>query len=387
MNRSLFCFSIVVSSLLVISGVAWAQGTAQLNGKVTDESGAVLPGVTITATQTDTGAARTAVTDGAGTWVMQSVPIGPYKLEIALQGFNTYVQTGIVLLVNATPVINAVLRVGNVAETLTVVAAAPLVDVRTAGLRDVVEQRRIVELPLNGRQVTDLIVLAGAAVNTGRVSTLSSSNALGISVAGGLRNGVDYSLDGAMHNSTHDNTNLPFPFPDALQEFSVATGGLSAANGTHSGASVNAVTKSGTNSFHGNAFEFVRDSRFNATGAFAPAGQDGKRLGDGLNRNVFPAEAKCADRAIAERVVADFAADTLSKGVVGGPQPDCPVRDPPVFHQRPPRYLVRHALDQPTERPPVFRCQASELRLQDVHVLVTGNADGRAEVLLDQPPE
>ena len=149
-------------------------------------------------------------------------------------------------------------------------AAAPLVDVRTAGLRDVVEQERIVELPLQTRQVTDLIALAGAAVNTGRVSTLSSSNAVAISVAGGLRNGVEYPLDGAMHNSTHDNTNLPFPFPDALQEFSVATGGLSAANGTHSGASVNAVTKSGTNRFHGNAFEFVRDSRFNATGAFAP---------------------------------------------------------------------------------------------------------------------
>ena len=179
MKSSLKGFSIVVSSLLVISGVAWAQGTAQLNGKVTDESGAVLPGVTVTATQTDTGATRTAVTDEAGAWVMQSVPIGPYKLEIALQGFSTYVQTGIVLQVNATPVINAVLRVGNVAETLTVVAAAPLVDVRTAGLRDVVEQRRIVELPLNGRQVTDLIVLAGAAVNTGRVSTLSSSNAVG----------------------------------------------------------------------------------------------------------------------------------------------------------------------------------------------------------------
>jgi hypothetical protein len=277
----------VVLSLLVMSRVAWAQGTAQLNGKVTDESGGVLPGVTISATQTDTGATRTAVTDATGAWVMQSVPIGPYKLEIALQGFSTYVQTGIVLQVNANPVINAVLRVGNVSETLTVVAAAPLVDVRTAGLRDVVEQQRIVELPLNGRQVTDLIVLAGAAVNTGRVSTLSSSNAVAISVAGGLRNGVEYSLDGALHNSTHDNTNLPFPFPDALQEFSVATGGLAAANGMHSGASVNAVTKSGTNSFHGNAFEFVRDSRFNATGAFAPVGQDGKRLGDGLNRNVF----------------------------------------------------------------------------------------------------
>ncbi len=132
-----------------------------------------------------------------------------------------------------------------------------------------------------------MIVLAGAAVNTGRASVFSSSNAVAVSVAGGLRTGVEYVLDGAMHNSTHDNTNLPFPFPDALQEFSVATGGLAAANGTHSGAAVNAVTKSGTNRFHGNGFEFVRDSRFNAKGAFAPVGRDGKRLGDGLNRNVF----------------------------------------------------------------------------------------------------
>jgi len=159
--------------------------------------------------------------------------------------------------------------------------------VRSAGISEVVEQERIVELPLNGRQVTDLIVLAGAAVNTGRVSALSTSNAVGISVAGGLRNGVEYQLDGAMHNSMHDNANLPFPFPDALQEFSVATGGLSAQNGAHSSASVNAVTKSGTNTFHGNGFEFFRDSRFNEPGVFAPVGRDGKQLGDGLNRNVF----------------------------------------------------------------------------------------------------
>jgi hypothetical protein len=241
----------------------------------------------VTATQTDTGAVRTAVSDADGTWLMQSVPLGPYKIEISLQGFRAYVQTGIVLQVNASPVINAALALGNLAETVTVQGAAPLVDVKTAGLRDVVEHARIVELPLNGRQVTDLIVLAGGAVNTGRVSVLSSSNAVGISVAGGLRNGVQYLLDGAVHNSTHDNTNLPFPFPDAMQEFSVATGGLAAANGTHSGASVNAVTKSGTNSFHGNGFEFVRDSRFNAKGAFAPLGADGVKLSDGLNRNVF----------------------------------------------------------------------------------------------------
>ena len=95
---------------LVTGGAAWAQGTAQLNGRVTDESGAVLPGVTVTATQTDTGATRTAVTDATGCWVMPNLPIGPYRLEMSLQGFSTYVQTGIVLQVNANPVINAALR-------------------------------------------------------------------------------------------------------------------------------------------------------------------------------------------------------------------------------------------------------------------------------------
>ena len=113
--------------------------------------------------------------------------------------------------------------------------------------------------------MTDLIVLAGAAVNTGNVSAFRGMpGTVAISVAGGLRVGVSYLLDGAMHNNTYDNQNLPLPFPDALQEFSVATGGLSADNGVHAVASVNAVTKSGTNRFSGNAFEFFRDKRFNA---------------------------------------------------------------------------------------------------------------------------
>jgi hypothetical protein len=287
MKGTLTSCSIVVSSLLLLNGSAAAQGTAQLNGKVTDESGAVLPGATVTATQTDTGSIRTSTTDADGTWSIQSLPLGPYKVEVALQGFRTAVQTGLVLQVNASPVINTMLALGNVEESVTVAGAAPLVDVRSAGLRDVVEQKRIVELPLNGRNVTDLIVLAGSAVNTGRVSALSGTNSVGISVAGGLRSGVEYVLDGAAHNSPHDNSNLPFPFPDALQEFGVATGGLAASTGMHSGAAVNAVTKSGTNKFHGNGFEFVRDSRFNAAAAFAPLAPDGTKKTDGLNRNVF----------------------------------------------------------------------------------------------------
>ncbi len=285
MLRTLIGLAVI---MLFASTSAWAQATAQLGGTIRDESGAVLPGVTVTATQTDTGFSRTVVTEGSGTYLMPNLPTGPYRLEVSLQGFRTYVQTGIVLQVGGTPTINAVLGVGNLEETVSVEAATPLVDVRSAGISDVVENERIVELPLQGRQVTDLIVLAGAAVNTGNVSAFRGMpGTVAISVAGGLRVGVAYLLDGAMHNNTYDNQNLPLPFPDALQEFSVATGGLSADNGMHAVASVNAVTKAGTNRFTGNAFEFFRDKRFNATNAFAPIGPDGKRQDDALRRNQF----------------------------------------------------------------------------------------------------
>src|SRR5688572_24308601 len=280
--------ALVLMILLAAPAAVWAQATAQLSGTVRDESGLVLPGVTVTVTQTETGFTRTVVSDETATYVLANLPLGPYRLEVSLQGFRTYVQTGIVLQVGATPAINAVLGVGNLEETVSVEAAAPLVDVQSAGISEVVENERIVELPLQGRQVTDLIVLGGAAVNTGQVSgQRSRSDSVAISVAGGLRTGVAYVLDGAMHNDAYDNLNMPFPFPDALQEFRVATSGLSADNGVHSGASVNAVTKSGTNRFSGNAFEFLRDSRFNATDPFAAVGKDGTRVSDGLNRNQF----------------------------------------------------------------------------------------------------
>src|SRR5687767_6993897 len=105
--------STLAFGLLLISAVAFAQATAQLNGRVSDESGAVLPGVTVTATQTDTQFTRTVVTDETGSWTMPNMPIGPYRLEISLQGFRTHVQTGLVLQVNANPVINAALALGN----------------------------------------------------------------------------------------------------------------------------------------------------------------------------------------------------------------------------------------------------------------------------------
>jgi hypothetical protein len=279
----------VVACVLLGSAAspAWAQATAELSGRVTDESGAVLPGVTVTATQTDTGVTRTVVTDASGAWVMPNLPTGPYRLEVSLQGFRTYVQTGLVLQVDARPTINATLAVGSIEETVSVEAAAPIVDVRSAGISAVVEQERIVELPLQGRQVTDLIVLAGAAVETGRPNSRNFQGGVNISVAGGLQFGVAYTLDGAVHNDPQNSASLPLPFPDALQEFRVATSGLGAQSGMRSAASVAAVTKSGTNVMHGNLFEFLRDERFNATSPFAALGPDGTRLDDGLKRNQY----------------------------------------------------------------------------------------------------
>lgn len=285
MRRFLRRVSLVAVVFFLARATASAQATAQLNGRVSDESGAVLPGVTVTATQTDTTFSRAVVTDAGGNYVMTNLPTGPYRLEMALQGFRTYVQTGIVLQVGASPTINATLGVGNLEQTVSVEAAAPLVDVRSAGISEVVDRERIVELPLQGRQVTDLIVLAGAAVETGRPNNRSFQGGVNISVAGGLQFGVAYSLDGAVHNDPQNSGGLPLPFPDALQEFRVATSGLSAQSGMHAGASVNAVTKSGTNRYSGNVFEFVRDKRFNAKSPFAPIGPNGKRQDDGLKRS------------------------------------------------------------------------------------------------------
>src|ERR1051326_5136200 len=272
----------ILSSILLISAfgcaLVWAQATAQINGTVRDQSGAVLPGVEITATQTETGVSRTAVTDEMGSYILPNLAVGPYRLEAALAGFRTYVQTGIVLQVNSNPLINPVLAVGQVSEQVEVQANAALVETRNVGVGQVIENQRILELPLNWRQATDLIVLAGAAVQEAPATPDRNMNgSVAISVAGGLKTGTVYMLDGAMHNDPYDNYNLPIPFPDALQEFKVETGGLSAQYGMYSGAAISSVTKSGTNEIHGDAFEFVRNDLFNARNFFATKNSTLKR--------------------------------------------------------------------------------------------------------------
>jgi Carboxypeptidase regulatory-like domain/TonB dependent receptor len=270
---------LLVSALL--SEMVWAQATAQINGTVRDQSGAVLPGVEVTATQTETGVSRNTITNETGSYVLANLAVGPYRLEAALPGFRSYVQSGIVLQVNASPAINVVLEVGQVAETIEVQANAALVETRSVGVGQVVENARILELPLNGRNVNELIALAGGATPSVAVGGGRDPFAkIGVSVSGGLSTSLNYNLDGANHNNPFANTYLSMPFPDALQEFKVETSATSAQNGMHAAGAVSAVTKSGTNELHGDLFEFVRNGMFNARNAFATSR-------DTLKRNQF----------------------------------------------------------------------------------------------------
>jgi carboxypeptidase family protein len=282
MKRLLTIFVAVLVSVATGSD-AWGQATAQISGTVRDQSGAVLPGVEVTAIQTDTGIRRAAVTNETGLYVLANLPIGPYRLEAALPGFRTFVQTGIVLQVNTSPLVNPILDVGQVTEQIEVQANAALVETRTSGVGQVIENARILDLPLNGRNVTELIALAGGATpapivnGQGGRDPFSKGN---ISVAGGLNTGLNFTLDGATHVNRFSNSYMSVPFPDALQEFKVETSATGAQNGGSAAGSVSLVTKSGTNDIHGDMFEFVRNGMFNARNAFSP-----KR--DTIKRNQF----------------------------------------------------------------------------------------------------
>jgi hypothetical protein len=261
----------LVISLFASTGNLWAQATAQISGTAKDQSGAVLPGVEIRATQADTGIARTTVTNETGSYVLPNLAIGPYRLEASLPGFRTYVQMGIVLQVDSNPVVNVTLTVGQVAETIEVQANAALVETRSTSVGQVVENTRILELPLNGRQAVELIGLAGAAAPAPNTDSGGRDpfNKFAFSVAGGLNTGVSFTLDGAFHMNPQGNGYMSTPFPDALQEFKVETSATAAASGGKSAGSVSLVTKSGTNDFHGDLFEFVRNGIFNARNSFA----------------------------------------------------------------------------------------------------------------------
>jgi hypothetical protein len=253
-------------------GHAQAVASAQVSGVVKDASGAILPGVEVTITKTDTGTTRTVFTGADGAYVMPNLPVGPYRLKVALQGFNTFVREGIVLEVNTNPTFDVTLAVGNIGEEVTVQASTAMVETRSTGVGQVINHEQVTEIPLNGRQATELIFLSGlaTAAPAGDLNTNKNFPTVTISVAGGQANGITYIMDGGTHNDPFNNLNLPTPFPDALQEFKVETSSLPARYGHHAASAVNLVTKSGTNQFHGDAFDFIRNYHFNARNFFSP---------------------------------------------------------------------------------------------------------------------
>jgi len=271
-----------ICTLAVCSVGLWAQSqnTAQIQGSVQDSTGAAVPGADVKVTQTDTAIVRATTTGPDGNYVLPNLPIGPYRMEVSKSGFSTYVQTGIVLQVATNPTVDVALKVGAVSDQVQVEANAALVETQATGIGNVIENQRILELPLNGRLATDLIPLVGGTIPQGVAGATGFPNTINVIVAGGQAFGNAFWLDGGMYTDLYMATNMPFPFPDALQEFKVETSSLTAQNGVKSGASITAVTKSGTNSYHGDVFEFLRNGDFNARNFFAPTR-------DTLKRNQF----------------------------------------------------------------------------------------------------
>ena len=283
-----FCFTLVLVATLAGLPLAAQYTTASLGGTVRDPAGGVIPEATVTVQNEATGFTRTVATLPNGEFLFPSLPVGQYKLTVSKAGFTTYVQTGIVLTVNQAATLTVTLKVGAVTQEVNVSANAEILTTRTATVGQLVNQRQIVDLPLNGREAQSLLFLAAGTVNeTGVGPGYCLANCEGgvypgeqdASVSGLGTRGVNYQMDGAGHNDTYLNANLPFPNPDAVQEFNVQDQNLSAQYG-RGGAVVNIVTKSGTNEVHGDAFEFLRNGALNARNFFAPTQ-------DTLKRNQF----------------------------------------------------------------------------------------------------
>ncbi len=276
----------VLALVFLFSTQLFAQtaGTASVQGVVTDPTGATVPAAKVTLTNSETGTARSTVTDDAGIYSLPNVPVGPYALSVSANGFQGYVQKGVLEVGNSIQ-INATLKLGSSDVQIEVDAsqAGGGLETESSSFKQVIDQSRITEMPLNGRQATQLILVSGGAVTAPTGDLIGSktyATSTVIAVAGSQGNYNNYMLDGGSHTDTFTNTNLPYPFPDALREFSVESNSLQARSGLHPGALVNVVTVSGTNQWHGTVFDFIRNNIINATNFFSSAK-------DTLKRNQF----------------------------------------------------------------------------------------------------
>ena len=269
---------------------AHSQGLARISGLVTDPSGAAVVGAQVTATQAGTGFASVVSTNGSGEYVFPSLSPSTYNITATSPGFKTFVQNGIKLQADQALTINAALNIGAADESVTVSSEAPQIDTTTGTISQVIGEQQVNELPLNGRNAAALTTLVPGVVQApsgaaDQGNTKTYPVAITISANGTRANQTNYLLDGGNNVDEYTNVNAPFPFPDALQEFSVQTSNYSAEYGQNAGGVVNIITKSGTNHYHGDVFEFVRNRVFNAANYFNYPG--GVKTVDPLKRNQF----------------------------------------------------------------------------------------------------
>jgi hypothetical protein len=307
---------LLVLAMLVTIAV-WGQGTVTIFGTVTDSSGAILPSAAVTVTQTETGLARQARTDAAGAFTLPGLPNGTYTIRVSADGFKTLTQKEIAVQVGENRRVDVRLELGSVSEAIDVTAEAAQVETRSGAIREVVDAKRIVELPLNGRNPLQLQQLVPGA--GGRLAADQGQNAT-LSINGSRGNSNNYQLDGGDNHDPYFNSPAIFPSPDALDEFAIQTNAYGADKGRNAGAFMTAVTKSGTNQFHGTLFEFLRNEKLNARNFFANAvppfkrNQFGATLGGPILKN------KTFFFFSWQRTLQRSAAGALTATVLSGPQ-------------------------------------------------------------------
>jgi len=275
-------------SLILLASSLLAQGTVTVFGTVTDSTGAVVPQADVSLLLPATGLTRKATTDSSGAYTFVGLPNGDFSLRISAQGFKTYAEKNIPVQVGENRRVDARLELGSVNETIDVTAETQQVETRSGALREVIDSKRIVELPLNGRNPLQLQQLVAGA--GGRLAAGQGQNAT-LSINGSRGNSNNYQLDGGDNHDPYFNSPAVFPSPDALDEFSIQTNAYGADKGRNAGAFMTAVTKSGTNQFHGALFQFLRNEKLNARNFFANTvppfkrNQFGATLGGPLVRN------------------------------------------------------------------------------------------------------
>ncbi|HXG54307.1 MAG TPA: carboxypeptidase regulatory-like domain-containing protein [Vicinamibacterales bacterium] len=276
-----------VAGAWLLAASAYAQiPTGTILGGVKDAQGAVVPGATVTATNTGTQFSRSATTDLEGQYQLALLPVGDYAVQISMSGFKTFARTGIALEVGRNARVDATIELGNFSEVVSIVGDAPLIETTSGALSRTVGQNEVLNLPLVNRDLYALLSL------TGGVSSNDSSNSLGgpeqlTTINGSSRaqmGSVNFQLDGGNNTAGLRGTGNPAPNPEAVQEFRVLTNAYGAEYGRYAAGVVDVVTKSGTNQFHGAAFEFFRNEKLNAPRWAAPGTTSTK---DPLDRNQF----------------------------------------------------------------------------------------------------